>query len=81
MIAIKEKDNLTARKSEREFVIHPIFDAPEEKRSGEGLGLMAITPRVRLCLFGLRAYLFVMTCLLGYQLVHQAAMIGHQTIH
>lgn len=81
MIAIKETDNQTGRKSEREFVIHPLYDAPEEKRSGEGLGTMALTPSVRLCLFGLRAYLIVMTCLLGYQLIHQAAMLGHQTGH
>jgi len=81
MIAIKDKDKSTAGKSEREFVVHPMYDAQEEKRSGEGLGLMAMTPSVRLCLVGLRAYLLVMSCLLGYQLVHQATMMAHQTIH
>ena len=81
MIAIENKEKVTALKSEREFVVHPIYDAPEEKRSGEGLGLMTITPSVRACLVGLRAYLLVMTCLLGYQLVHQAMALGHQAIH
>ena len=78
MIAIKEKDLRPSPTSE--FVIHPMHDSPEEKRSGEGLGTMKMTRHVKLCLFGLRAYLLLMTCLLGYQLVHQAATLGHQAV-
>jgi hypothetical protein len=50
MIATKtETSNL-------EFVvIHPLFDVAEDKHSGEGLGLMKISPSVRICLLVLRA--------------------------
>ena len=47
MIAMNPRETVH-RETEREFVVHPMFDVPEVKRSGEGLGLMEMTPRVRL---------------------------------
>ena len=62
---------------EREFVVHPMFDAPEQKRSGEGLGVMRMSPKVRFCLLGLRVYLFLMVGMLGYHMLDQAHLFGH----
>ncbi len=69
------------QEAEREFVVHPMFDAPEVKRSGEGLGLMHLSPTVRCCLFGLRAYLFAMVGMLGYHLLDLAGLFGRHAIH
>ena len=80
MIAMNPRKS-ECRETEREFVVHPMFDAPEVKRSGEELGLMKITPGVRLCLLGLRAYLILMSCMLGYHLLDQAGVFGHHVGH
>jgi hypothetical protein len=77
MIAIDSTKVESPREVDGAFVVHPMFDAPEEKRSGEGLGLMQMTPKVRLCLFGLRAYVFLMTGMLGYHLLDQAGVFHH----
>ena len=50
-------------------VVHPLYDAPEEKRDVEGLGPMAMTPSVRFSLMALRAYLVVMVLLVVYHFV------------
>jgi len=73
MIAVK--NNKTAVEFE---VIHPMFDAPEEKRTGEGLGLMKLSPGVRFCLMLLRVYLIGMSGLLGYHLLDLAGFFGHR---
>jgi hypothetical protein len=75
MIAMETKE------TETEFVVHPMFDAPEQKRSGEGLGLMSMSPTVRICLFGLRAYVFVMVGMLSYHVMDLAGLFGHHAIH
>jgi hypothetical protein len=62
--------------TEREFVVHPMFDKPEEKRTGEGLGLMTMSGPVKLCLMLLRGYLTVMTLLLAYHLLDLAGAFG-----
>ena len=49
------------------FVVHPLDDVPEIKRSSEGLGLMELTPTVRRSLLALRAYLLAMTLVLVYR--------------
>ena len=41
-------------------VVHPLDDAPEEKRSVDKLGPMKLTRSVRLSLFVLRDYLVLM---------------------
>lgn len=56
-------------------VIHPLDDAPEQKCSTEGLGRIAMTPGVRISLTVLRAYLIVMTLMLGYHVLDLAGVI------
>jgi hypothetical protein len=58
-------------------VIHPLDDAPEEKRSSKGLGRIAMTPTVRLSLKVLRGYLILMSIMLVYHVLDLAGML-HQ---
>jgi hypothetical protein len=55
-------------------VIHPLNDVPEQKCSSEGLGQIAMTPAVRVCLGVLRAYLIAMTLMLGYHVLDLAGI-------
>jgi len=61
--------------SERFIAIHPLNDAPEQKCSSEGLGRIAMTRPVRISLGVLRAYLIVMTLMLGYHVVELAGAL------
>ncbi|MGD0097302.1 MAG: hypothetical protein ABSB60_12465 [Terracidiphilus sp.] len=56
-------------------VIYPLNDIPEQKRSGEGLGLIAMTPAVRISLRVLRGYLILMTLMLGYHVLDLAGLV------
>jgi hypothetical protein len=56
-------------------VIHPLDDLPEQKCSSEGLGRIAMTLPVRICLGVLRAYLTAMTAMLGYHVLDLASMV------
>jgi len=58
-------------------VIHPLDDAPEKKRSSEGLGQIAMTPTVRLSLKVLRGYLVLMSTMLLYHVLDLAGFL-HQ---
>lgn len=60
---------------ERFQVIHPLDDVQEQKCSSEGLGRIAMTPIVRVSLGVLRAYLIVMTVMLGYHVLDLAGVI------
>jgi len=53
-------------------VIHPLNDVPEQKCSSAGLGQIAMTWPVRICLGILRAYLAAMTLMLGYHVLDLA---------
>jgi len=64
MIALKNN-----RIAEEFVVIHPLFDAPEEKRNGAELGRMPMSPSVRISLLLLRGYLVVMSILLVVHMV------------
>ena len=55
-------------------VVHPLHDAAEQKCSSEGLGKIAITRPVRISLGILRAYLIVMTLMLGYHVLDLAGV-------
>jgi hypothetical protein len=50
-------------------VIHPLDDVAEQKCSTEGLGKIRITRAVRVSLGILRAYLILMTLMLGYHVL------------
>jgi hypothetical protein len=56
-------------------VVHPLNDLPEQKCSSEGLGQIAMTRPVRICLGILRAYLAAMTMMLGYHVLHLAGAV------
>ena len=49
------------------WVVHPLDDAPEEKRDVSALGPMTMTKSVRTSLLVLRAYLLLMACLVVYR--------------
>ncbi|MBV8437378.1 MAG: hypothetical protein JOY95_07690 [Silvibacterium sp.] len=60
-------------------VIHPLDDVAEQKCSSEGLGKIAMTRPVRVSLGVLRAYLIVMTLMLGYHVLDLAGVL--RSIH
>ena len=56
-------------------VIHPLDDVAEQKCSTEGLGKIKMTRAVRISLGVLRAYLILMTLMLGYHVVDLSGFI------
>jgi hypothetical protein len=50
------------------YVIHPLDDIQEQKCTSEGLGLMKLTPTVRIALTTLRIYLIAMTLIILYRM-------------
>jgi len=66
MIALKNN-----QLPEEFVVIHPMFDEPEQKRTGEGLGKMPLSRSVRFSLIVLRGYLVLMSLMLVYHLIVQ----------
>ena len=56
-------------------VIHPLDDVAEQKCSTEGLGKIEMTRAVRISLGVLRAYLILMTLMLGYHVVDLSGLL------
>jgi hypothetical protein len=56
-------------------VVHPLDDIAEQKCSTEGLGKIRMTRAVRLSLGVLRAYLILMTLMLGYHVFDLAGLL------
>jgi hypothetical protein len=56
-------------------VVHPLDDVAEQKCSGDGLDRIAMTQPVRISLTVLRAYLIVMTLMLGYHVLDLAGVL------
>ena len=56
-------------------VIHPLDDVPEQKCSAVGLGKIRMTRAVRLSLGILRAYLILMTLMLGYHVLDLSGLL------
>jgi hypothetical protein len=56
-------------------VIHPLYDVPEQKCTSEGLGRIRMTRAVRISLGVLRAYLIVMSLMLGYHVLDLAGVL------
>lgn len=69
--------NANVLENESLFVVHPLDDVPEVKRSSEGLGLMELTPTVRRSLLALRVYLLAMTLILIYRSVVMGVAFLH----
>ena len=56
-------------------VIHPLDDVGEQKCSTEGLGKIKMTRAVRISLGVLRAYLILMTLMLGYHVLDLSGLL------
>ncbi|MHB1698623.1 MAG: hypothetical protein ACYCSN_00570 [Acidobacteriaceae bacterium] len=56
-------------------VIHPLDDVRAQKCSTEGLGKIKMTRAVRISLGVLRAYLILMTLMLGYHVVDLSGLL------
>lgn len=56
-------------------IIHPLDDVPEQKCSTEGLGKIRMTRAVRISLGVLRAYLILMTLMLGYHVLDLSGLL------
>ncbi len=54
------------------YVVHPLFDEPEEKISADDLGTMKMSKSVKLALYALRGYLIIMGLLVSYHVVSLA---------
>jgi|YelNatPaOPRAMG01_1025707.scaffolds.fasta_scaffold02243_13 hypothetical protein len=61
-MAVQVKTN----KDELYYVVHPLFDEPEEKINADVLGPMPMSKSVKLSLYALRGYLIVMGLLVAY---------------
>jgi len=57
------------------YVIHPLYDAPEEKCKTDGLGLMPLSPAVKYSLLSLRLYLILMGGLVFYRVLHGTGVV------
>lgn len=69
---------MTQAQEPQEFlVVHPLFDVAEEKRTGEGLGLMPMSGGVKWSLLALRGYLILMTLLVAYHCLDLAGVFHH----
>lgn len=64
------------KKSERFYVVHPLDDQPEVKRSADDLGPMQMTRSVRWSLMALRGYLVLMGLLVSYNALKLAGLCG-----
>jgi hypothetical protein len=56
-------------------VVHPLDDIAEQKCSSEGLGKIRMTRAVRVSLGVLRAYLILMTLMLGYHVLDLSGLL------
>ena len=67
---------LNAIPNRNEFrVVHPLDDVAERKCSTEGLGKIRMTRVVRVSLGVLRAYLMLMTLMLGYHVLDLSGLL------
>ena len=59
------------------LVVHPLDDLPEQKCSSDGLGLIVMTPSVRLSLKILRGYLILMSLMLIFHVLDIGGVLSH----
>lgn len=60
----------------RYYVVHPLDDVVEEKRSPEGLGAMHLSRSQKLALMSLRGYLVLMTAMVVLKAVALSGLLG-----
>lgn len=61
----------------RLYVIHPLDDVPEQKKSVEGLGYIKMSPSVKFSLYALRGYLILIMVLALYRVLDLMHVFGH----
>jgi hypothetical protein len=59
------------------YVVHPLFDKPEDKCDPATLGRIQMSPSVKVSLMALRSYLIAMILLLVYHFLDLAGLFGH----
>ena len=59
------------------YVIHPLDDVPEEKRTGEGLGQIHMSGAIKASLVSLRVYLMLIMALAVYHVMDLTGLLGH----
>lgn len=59
------------------YVVHPLDDAPETKRSPDGLRPIPMRGSVRASLIALRCYLIAIMLLAIYRILMLAGLFGH----
>ena len=62
------------------YVIHPLDDVHEQKCTSEGLGLMQLTPTVRIALTTPRIYLIAMTLIILYRMATLTHLIPQHAL-
>ncbi len=69
---------IRTKKNEKEcfYVVHPLDDQPEIKRSVDDLGPMVMTRSVKWSLLALRCYLVLMGLLVTYHALNLAGLFG-----
>ena len=63
------------------YVVHPLDDVLEQKKSVEGLDQIHMSPAVRASLYTLRGYLILITLLALYRLCDLLGIFGHHIKH
>jgi hypothetical protein len=63
------------------YVVHPLYDEPEEKCDPEALGPMHLSKGERLSLYALRGYLILMLGLAAYRVLDMAGVFAPHLVH
>ncbi len=67
-MAVQVKTN----QDELYYVVHPLFDEPEEKINADDLGPMPMSKSVKFSLYALRGYLIIMGLLVSFHVLSLA---------
>jgi hypothetical protein len=71
MVNYRDEDEITYYE-----VVHPLDDEPEQKLCYKSVGLIRMTPTVRISLMALRVYLLLMIGLVFYRVLQEAGLFG-----
>ncbi len=63
------------------YVVHPLYDEPEEKCDPEALGPMHLSLGERWSLYALRGYLILMLGLAAYRVANMAGLFAPHIAH
>jgi len=72
--------SITANEDTVLYVVHPLDEAPEEKRCAESLGQIHMSPAVRASLYTLRGYLILIMVFAVYRVLELADLVGHHVV-